>query len=451
MIDWIKVGSYNFWTIVTTNMKMILMMALILIPNQVLPAEPPKKPTFEQYLERSVVSRKVIDVFLRGPSWVQFDPELGYIPRNYNYRELERINHSTVPLLLGGINHSATVSTVQANGARTSFMYAGRKPRINTYGDSMTQSMQVSDGETWQEYLAGHLGEPIGNFGVGGYGVYQAYRRMIRSEKSDHSAEYLILYICCDDATRSLYRSRHAAFYMDLVDHNLPEIGTFHGNFWAHVEMDLKTGRFVEKENLLPTAESLYHMTEPGWMVRHLKDDLALELFAYAKGFIRSLDREQITQLSKWLDFSFDWGQSESALRSQAASLLRRYSNRATGFILDKARTFADQNRKKLLIVLFDPWSAIEKMKQASATGFDQELLDYLVKRKFNYFDMNDAYIRYIRKYRLSEEFVKQYHVNGSHYSPQGNHLFAYLIKDKVVQWLDPKPIPYRQLNPQPK
>jgi hypothetical protein len=33
---------------------------------------------------------------------------------------------------------------------------------------------QVSDCETWQEYLAGHLGEPIRNFGMGGYGVYQA-------------------------------------------------------------------------------------------------------------------------------------------------------------------------------------------------------------------------------------------------------------------------------------
>ena len=25
------------------------------------------------------------------------------------------------------------------------------------------------------------------------------------------------------------------------------------------------------------------------------------------------------------------------------------------------------------------------------------------------------------------------------HYSPQGNHFFAYSIKDKVVEWLDPK------------
>jgi hypothetical protein len=51
-------------------------------------------------------------------------------------------------------------------------MYADKKCRINTYGDSFTQCHQVSDGETWQEYLAAHLGEPVRNFGMGGYGAY---------------------------------------------------------------------------------------------------------------------------------------------------------------------------------------------------------------------------------------------------------------------------------------
>ena len=48
---------------------------------------------------------------------------------------------------------------------------------------------------------------------MGGYGVYQAYRRMIREERTDHGAEYLILTICSDDSTRSLYRARWGAIY----------------------------------------------------------------------------------------------------------------------------------------------------------------------------------------------------------------------------------------------
>ena len=137
--------------------------------------------TFERFLRDSAVPKDVIDRFLRGPAWARFDPELGYVPGNY--------------LPADGMDNSSTISTVQSNGARTQFLYAGRPCRINTYGNSFTHGDQVNDGETWQEYLAGHLGEPIRNFGVGGYGVYQAYRRMIREERKDHGAGNLILYI----------------------------------------------------------------------------------------------------------------------------------------------------------------------------------------------------------------------------------------------------------------
>ena len=159
--------------------------------------EAPAKTTFEQFLRESAVSREVIDRFLHGPSWAQFDPELGY--RLWNY------------LPSDGMDGSATISTVQANGARTSFMYAGSKCRINAYGDSFTQCHQVSDGETWEEYLAAHLGEPIRNFGMGGYGVYQAYRRMLgksgpitaRSTSFFISGATITSAACCAAATPS--------------------------------------------------------------------------------------------------------------------------------------------------------------------------------------------------------------------------------------------------------
>jgi len=43
----------------------------------------PAKPTFEQYLRESAVPKETIDRFLQGPSWAQYDPELGYILGNY--------------------------------------------------------------------------------------------------------------------------------------------------------------------------------------------------------------------------------------------------------------------------------------------------------------------------------------------------------------------------------
>src|SRR5262249_43636014 len=160
------------------------------------------------------------------------------------------------------------------------------------YGDSFTECAQVSDGETWQEYLAAHLGEPITNFGVGGHGVYQAYRRMLGKEQTDHGAQLIILTICCDDSTRSLVRSRLATLYPGWDNQGGR---MFHANFGANVEMDLKSGNLVEKEQLLPTPESLYLMADPQWMADHLRDDLALQLSAYIQGFIRDIDRQKVT------------------------------------------------------------------------------------------------------------------------------------------------------------
>ena len=147
----------------------------------------------------SAVSREVIETFLDPErySWAQFDSELGYILGRY--------------LPFDGIDGSFTISTAQENGARTARMYTDRPCRINTYGNSFTQCHQVSDGETWQEYLAAHLGEPIRNFGMGGYGVYQSYRRMLREEKTKLGAEYVLLYVWGDDHLRNLWRCRHAA------------------------------------------------------------------------------------------------------------------------------------------------------------------------------------------------------------------------------------------------
>ena len=105
--------------------------------------------TYEQYLRSAAVPEKVIDEFLdaRRANWARFDPELGYVLAN-------SMQHD-------GLDDCWTISTSLPNGARTPHMYADRPCRINTCGDSFTQCHQVSDAETWQEYLAGHLGEPI--------------------------------------------------------------------------------------------------------------------------------------------------------------------------------------------------------------------------------------------------------------------------------------------------
>src|SRR5687767_4509393 len=148
--------------------------------------------SYKEFIEKGIPKKAEIDVFINESSWAKFDPEVGYKLSNFMPHD--------------GYDKSATISTIQSNGARTSMIYANKPCRINTYGNSYTQCHQVSDGETWQEYLAAHLGEPVRNFGMGGYGAYQSYLRMLREENTKDSAEYLLYYIWGDDHMRSLLR-----------------------------------------------------------------------------------------------------------------------------------------------------------------------------------------------------------------------------------------------------
>ena len=387
---------------------------------------PQQKKSFAEYTKETVPTKKEIDVFLNETSWARFDRDLGYILGNYMPRD--------------GVDNSSSISTIQSNGARTSFMYKGKPCRINTYGNSFTQCNQVNDGETWQEYLAGHLGEPVGNFGMGGFGVYQAYRRMIREEKTDHGAEYVILYIWGDDHIRSLLRCRYMLTKGWNERTNRTEgVGKmFHGNFWAHVEINLETGKLEEKENLLPTRKSLYKMTDPDWMYEALEDDLALRMYLYKNNQISDIDLKALKTLSRHLKCPVDF--DGNSLRSSVVELLDKYSFEATKYILSKAGEFASANEKKLMVIIFDPYRVTKQLLRGGIR-YDREIVDFLKQNNINHIDMNLMHVEDFKSFNLSvDDYFKRYFIG--HYSPAGNHFFAYSIKDRIVEWLDPKPTP---------
>ncbi|MCZ6681067.1 MAG: hypothetical protein O7E52_27925 [Candidatus Poribacteria bacterium] len=382
--------------------------------------------SYEQYLRNSVVPKEVLDVFLDSaqPSWAQFHPELGYTLGNSLPRD--------------GLDGCSTISTAQNNGARTAHMYINQPCRINTYGNSFTQCHQVSDGETWQEYLAAHLGEPIRNFGMGGYGVYQAYRRMVATERTDESADYVMLYIWGDDHLRSIMRCRYAVIYPWW---NHREGLAFHNNFWANLEMDIELGQFVEKANLLPTPESLYRMIDADFMVEALKDDLMVQLSVVGRVAPSSLDVARLKALAEILDVPSIDATDPDGLTASAERLKYAYGFAATKYIIEKSVDFCQENDKALLIVLLCPTATRQLLHNQGR--YDQEVVDYLDGKGLRYFDMNRVHLEDHKAFNLSvEDYMKRYYIG--HYSPAGNHFFAYSIKATIVDWLSPKPITYR-------
>jgi hypothetical protein len=379
-----------------------------------------------EYLRQSAVSKETIDTFIdpHKHCWAQFDPVVGYTLDNIMPRD--------------GIDGCSTISTAQPSGIRTPHNYTEKACRINTYGNSFTQCHQVSDGETWQEYLAAHLGEPIRNFGMGGFGVYQAYRRMLRAEASELGVQYVLLYIWGDDHCRSLMRCRHAVTYPWW---NSERGLMFHGNFWVHIEMDLDSGVFVEKENLLSTPESLYRMTEADFMVDALKDDLMLQLYVADIVNPSTLDLNRLRSLAEILGAEALDTSCRDRLAQTSLRLRDAYGFAATKFIVAKARDFCRQKGKKLMTCILCPTATRQLLN--NQPRYDQEIADYLAKETAPFFDMNLVHQEDYRDFNLSvEDYMKRYFIG--HYNPTGNHFFAYSIKDTIVAWLDPKPITYR-------
>jgi hypothetical protein len=390
--------------------------------------------TYEEYLRNAAASEEEIDVFLNKPSWAQFDPDVGYILGNYSPHD--------------GVDGSKTISTIRKDGARTSFVYTDQPCRINTYGNSFTQCHQVSDAETWQEYLAGHLGEPIRNYGMGGFGVYQAYRRMLREESTEKGAKYLMLYIWGDDHMRTLLRCRYALTRSWNIQQDKKEgVGTmFHGNFWCNIEMNMKTGMLEEHESRIRTPERLHNMCDPDWMFDNLIDDLALQMYLYEKGHITDIDKKEMQRLAGYLNTGFNPNAED--MRQEIRQLLHKYAYTATKYILKKSQEFARDNNKKLMIILFDPYGATRQLLNGESR-IDQEIVDFLEDKQIQYFDMNKVHAEDFKHFKLSQdEYYQRYFIG--HYNPMGNHFFAFSIKPRIVEWLDPPPFTYRKSNTLP-
>ena len=383
-----------------------------------------------EYIEDITCEKRYIDIFVdeNAPNWAKYDSELGYVLKTCSMRD--------------GIDDSYTAGTYMLSGERKTIQYAGAPCRINTYGDSFTQCHQVSDGETWQEYLAGHLCEPVRNFGVGGYGVWQAYKRMLRHEANpDQSAESIIFNIFSDDHMRSIDRWRWiriGAFRKEIKEVT-PHY--FHATPWTYLRLNPFTLQFEPHESLCPKKEDLYRLCDKEFLYEEFKDDLIVHLEQAKEG--GEFNPKILRDTADMLGLQIDLSDGENAAAS-AVQIHNVYSLRSTEYIIEQMNRFCSEKGKKLLLVLSygAPEMAAGLLGQPR---FDQQLLDYIQERNYCLVDLVAAHKREFDTYRLDvTEYIKKYYINGfGHYNPSGNHFCAYTVKNDVVDMLDPKPAPY--------
>lgn len=375
------------------------------------------------YLKSILYPPELVEDWILGRASLgeAYDAELGWVFHD------RRVKH--------GVDGS--ISTYRYAGARRTIMYGDNPCRINTYGDSFTHCDQVSDGETWQEVLAAHLCEPLRNFGVGGYSVYQAYLRMLR-EETRTPARYIIFNIFDDDHYRNLHGWRNVR--LGYTTGMWPAVL---GSTMPYVTANPATRQFTEFKNPCPTPESVRNLSDFDWVFERFKDDFVLKIvLAQRDPGAGSLQPsyDVIEKLARHHGLQASIGTPEELTRT-ATELYTRAALFATMRIIEKIERYASAQGKQVLFVLsYGQRNAARVLK--TGERFDQSLLDFLEEKRLPYVDLMEAHGRDFAQFKVTvDEYIKRYWIG--HYNPRGNFFQAFAIKDKLVELLDPKPISY--------
>ncbi|UCD52910.1 MAG: hypothetical protein JSW27_09770 [Phycisphaerales bacterium] len=386
-------------------------------------------PAFEQrareYLRSIKPSRQRVADFISGeygprdkrPGEVfQYDAELGWV------------HHESVGST--GVDRSKVFYSYEPDGARQVINFPDRPCRIRTYGNSFTHCSQANNNETWEEYLAAHLQEPIRNYGVGGHSVYQAYRRMLKVEKQ-FPGGYLILNVWDDDHYRNLDAWRSIRFgYGSRCGFTLP-----------HLRVDVGRRLCQQMENVSRTPGELYRLCDEDYLWRTFKDDPVLKMVMAARQGGKDIPDELINPVAVTFGIPDEkiadvaTGQRIKKIHTEAALF-------ATQNVVTWAEQFARDNGKKLMLMLSFGRGNVAKHLRGEPR-FDQSFVDWLGDRPYPVVDMRDAFAADYRNYKIDADQYLAPFYNG-HHTPRGNFFTAWALKDRVVQWLDPKPLPYR-------
>jgi len=331
----------------------------------------------------------------RSNGWT-YDAELGWVHCSAVHRN--------------GVDGSTTYYHYEPDGARKVTNFPDRPCRIHAYGDSFTHCDQVSDGETWEEYLAAHLQESIRNYGVGGYSVYQAYRRMLIVEK-EQPAPFIILNIYDDDHFRNLdaWRSIRAGARSNC------------GFTLPHLRVNVGQGRCEQKNNLLRTREAVARLRDEEFLAAAFKDDPVLR-WVLATRADDPAGAKQVGAVAAGFGVPLET-LAPAAPKEQLRQIHTEASLLATRQVVTWFEEHLAGTGKKLMVILsFSRNGLVDDL--SGKPRFDRSFVDWLRPKPYPVIDMRDVFAQeFLTSKADMKTFVARY---PSPDTPQGAYVDAW-------------------------
>ncbi len=247
-----------------------------------------------------------------------------------------------------------------------------------------------------------------------------------------HPAEHIVLNIYDDDHYRNLDSWRNI---------RLP---TAREGPLPHVRVNVENDELVEVDNLCRTPEDIRKLRDLDWVLKTFGDDPGLPI-----AVLREAGGPIPAQAVSDVAAAFGLPYSAGGRAMVGQDELRRVHTRAALFstikILGMVERYIAETGKKLFVILSYSAGGV-RSRLVGEDRFDQALVDYLKTREYPWVDLREAHLAEFKTFDLdADAYLKRYYIG--HYAPAGNFFCAWALKNKLVEWLDPKPKAYRDPN----
>jgi hypothetical protein len=156
-----------------------------------------------------------------------------------------------------------------------------------------------------------------------------------------------------------------------------------------------------------------------------------------------ALTRKGVAENARAMARSFgaDTGLSNAEADAELHRLHTEAALLATRHVVELAEQFTQSSGKKLLLILsFSRRSVASALK--GETPFDLSFLDWVNTRETPVIDLRESFLEdYANASASVEMYLDRYFIG--HHTPAGNFFFSWAIKERICDWLNPKPIPY--------
>ena len=313
-----------------------------------------------------------------------------------------------------------SISEVNSAGMRDDREYERVPPpdiiRISAFGDSFTYGEDVALGETWEKRLA--LLEPsmeVLNYGVGAYGLDQAYLRYLQVG-TEYSPHIVFIGYMSENIARNVnvFRPFYSRSYGDVI--------------FTKPRFKVRDGKLVLLKNPVSTFEDhehfLLHDTE---VLAKLGENDYHYQTNYNKGAFDFLPTVRFTKLfqstlnKKILNPIFQRDDGIYNVRSEAYEVTLK--------IFDAFYRKALENGALPIIVIFPDINDQRRSRDEQKRRYTP-LLNYFHGKGYRFIDVLSALESYESDYTI-QELTRAW----GHYSPLGNKIIAEYISTHLKTW----------------